>query len=1050
MLTELVTFSLRHRWLVLLAALLLIAGGILTASRMPLDVFPEFVQPQVDIQTEAPGLAPEQVEQLVTHPVETTVLGTTGLESVRSESIQGLSVITAVFREGTDILTARQNLSERLTEAASELPAGVGTPKMSPLTSSTMDLLKVGLLSESRSGREVRDFADWTLRPALQAVPGVAKVTVYGGEVRRFEIQVDPERLRRFGLGVTEVLTAARLATGVRGAGFIETGQQRLVVESRGQTLTPEQLGKALVSRGARGTPVTLADVATISEGTEPAFGGARIMGRPGVLLAMASQYGANTLETTRSVESVLEDMKPVLAAEGLTLVPALHRPATFISHALSGIRRNLELGALLVGLVLLLFLRDWRTAMISFMAIPLSLLTALVIFHAFGATLNTMTLGGFAVAIGVVVDDAIIDVENILRRMRENAAKPQPLPAFEVILAASLEVRSAVVYATFVVAVVFVPVLMLSGLQGKFFAPLGQAFILAIMASLVMALTVTPALCLLLLRPDLKPRRDPVWLRALRWLHRRALDAACGNPPGAAAMSLVLLLGSLTTLPWFQTELLPDFREGHFVAALSTAPGMSLPEMMRLGEKISAELLKHPRIATVSQQAGRAEQGEDTWGPHRCEFHIELKPGPASGEAAVQEDIRHILEKFPGTRSEVLTFLGDRIGESLTGETAQVVVRIFGEDPATIDHAATEIARTLQAQPGAVDVRIKNPPGAPRLVAALKPEALSRLGFFATDVLDAVQTATQGTRVAEVFEGTRVTPVTVVLDPAGTSRPEILGALLVSNADGARVPLRELADVFPSTGPFSLTHHGARRCQTVTCNAAPGQDLPAFVTRAKQSAAALHFPSGTYAEWSGAAEQQGSARLELLEHAGLAAVAVVLLLGFVFPQARLVALVLANVPFALAGGLLASFAAGGVLSIGALVGFVTLFGISMRNSIMLISHYRHLVIHDGAPWNQTTAVTGAEERLLPILMTALVTALGLLPLALGQGEAGSEIEEPMAIVILGGLASSTLLNLIVLPAMALKWAGFAAGPVVRPTPAVLPPVALDSPQPLF
>lgn len=1037
MLSGLVTFSLRHRWFVLLAALLLMLGGGITASRMPLDVFPEFVQPQVDIQTEAPGLAPEQVEQLVTRPVETTVLGTTGLESVRSESIQGLSVITAVFREGTDILTARQNLSERLTEAASQLPAGVNTPKMSPLTSSTMDLLKVGLLSEKLSPRELRSFADWTLRPALQAVPGVAKVTLFGGEVRRFEIQVDPERLRQFGLGLTDVLTAAKLATGVRGAGFIETAQQRLVVESRGQTLTVEQLGQAMVTRSASGTAVTLADVAKVAEGAEPLFGDARIMGRPGVLLAMASQYGANTLEVTAAVEAALEDMKPVMAAEGITLVPALHRPATFISNALAGIRRNLVLGGWLVGGVLLIFLRDWRTALISFLAIPLSLLAALMIFNALGATLNTMTLGGFAVAIGVVVDDAIIDVENILRRLRENAALAEPRPAFEVILAASLEVRSAVVYATFVVAVVFVPVLMLSGLQGKFFAPLGQAFILATMASLAMALTVTPSLCLVLLRPHARARREPFWLRGLRWGHRRALGLACAYPLSAVVLAFILLLGSLSTIPWFKAELLPEFREGHFVAAVSTAPGTSLPEMMRLGEKISAELLKHPRVATVEQQAGRAEQGEDTWGPHRCEFHIELKPGPAREEAAVQEDLRHILEQFPGTRSEVLTFLGDRIGETLTGETAQVVVRIFGDEPDKLDRAAAALAQVLHHQPGAVDVQVKNPPGAPRLVASLKPEAVSRLGFFATDVLDAVQTATQGTRAAEVYEGNRVIPVTVVLDPALATRPEVLGGLLISNADGARVPLRELADVFPGTGPFSLTHNAARRCQTVTCNVAAGQDLGVFVDHAKREAAALKLPPGVYAEWIGAAEQQQKARLEMFQHTGLAAAAVILLLGFVFPKPRQMALVLANVPFALAGGLLACFAAGGVLSIGALVGFVTLFGISMRNSIMLISHYRHLVLHEGAAWSRETAMTGAEERFLPILMTALVTALGLLPLALGQGEAGSEIEEPMAIVILGGLASSTLLNLIVLPAMALKWGRFGNQPAALESVAV-------------
>ena len=725
-------------------------------------------------------------------------------------------------------------------------------------------------------------------------------------------------------------------------------------------------------------------------------------------------------------MEEALKNLQPLFEAEGIKVYPRLHRPATFIENALTNVRHALALGGLFVGAVLLLFLRDWRTALISFLAIPLSLLAALLIFQIFGATLNTMTLGGFAVAIGVVVDDAIIDVENILRRLRENAASVSPRRAFDVVLEASLEVRSAVVYATFIVAVVFVPVLMMSGLQGRFFAPLGHAFILATMASLLVALTVTPALCLLLLKVSAKERREPFWLRGLRAVHHRLLGLTCAHPVQSVVAAFVLLLASLATLPWFGAELLPEFREGHFVAQVNTLPGTALPEMMRLGERISKHLLEHPRIATVEQQAGRAEMGEDTWGPHRCELHIELKPGPASEEAQVQKEIREILSSYPGTSNEVLTFLGDRIGETLTGETAQVVIHLFGNDFDVLDKAAEDVAAVLHGQSGAVDVQVKSPPGAPRIVARLKPAALLQHGYQAVNVLDAIQTAYQGTEVSQVFDGSRVVPVTVVLAPEVRADPTSLGGLLIGNGTGKSLPLGELAYVFTAPGRFSLFHDGSRRLQTVTCNVKEGVDIASFVSSAKDAVGGkVKLPSGVYAEWSGEAEQQSAAQHELLIQGGIALAVIVMLLTLVFRRAGQVALVLANVPFALVGGLLAALASGGLLSIGSLVGFVTLFGISMRNSIMMVSHYEHLVESEGCGWTLETVKRGAEERFLPIVMTALVTALGLLPLAMGKGEAGSEIEGPMATVILGGLISSTVLNLILLPAISWRWGGF-------------------------
>ncbi|HEX9047644.1 MAG TPA: efflux RND transporter permease subunit [Verrucomicrobiae bacterium] len=1030
MLRRLVELSLRKRGVIITLAVGLIVYGLFVTARAKLDVFPDFVQPQVTVQTESPGLSPEQVEQLVTRPVETVLDGAVDLETIRSESIEGLSVVTAIFKDGTDIFKARQMLQERLAQLTGSLPLGVAAPKMEPLTSSTMDLLKFGLTSDKLSPMDLRTFADWTVRPKLLSVSGVAAVKVFGGAVRELQIQFQPERLQMFGLTVQDVSSAARAATGVRGAGYVETAAQRLPIQTEGQTLTAAQLGEVVMAqRGDR--VIRLKDVATVVDGAQPKFGGAIINGKPGILMTTASQYGANTMDVTRGVEAALDELRPAFAAQGIDYVPRLHRPATFIEHAIHNMKMSLLLGAALVAVVLFLFLLDLRTALISFLSIPLSLLAAVIVLDHFGVTLNTMTLGGLAVAIGVVVDDAIIDVENILRRLRENQVASAPRPLFNVVLEASLEVRSAVVYATFIVALVFLPVLLLTGLQGKFFAPLGITFILAIMASLVVALTATPALCFALLS-RIKPHAEPNYLRRLKNFHRWWLEKISRWPKTVIAAGAIVFAGSLATLPFFGGEFLPDFREGHFVVQLTMAPGTSLPEMLRLGTQISQDLLKIEAVQGVEEQAGRAEGGEDTWGPHRGVMHVELKPTSGEDQEKVQDQIRDVLSKYPGVQSEVLTFLGDRIGETIAGETAQVVVNVFGDDLNAIDAKAAEVAEVLKKVPGAADVQVAAPPGAPRVAVRLRPERLAQFGYRPTDVLEAVQTAYEGDVAAQIYAGEKVFNVTVILDEATRTEPEKIGELLVANSQGLQMPLRELATVELTTGRYSILHDGARRRQTITCNPA-GRDVASFVADAqKQIAAKVKFPANIYLEYSGAAEQQAQAQRELILRSLVAAGGILLLLAMVFRKARHVVLVLTNVPFALVGGVLAIFAAGMLggehqasLSLGTLVGFVTLFGITMRNSIMMISHFEHLVREEGLTWGLECAMRGATERLVPILMTAIVTGLGLLPLALGGNEAGREIEGPMAIVILGGLVTSTALNLLVLPTLALRFGKF-------------------------
>jgi CzcA family heavy metal efflux pump len=952
------------------------------------------------------------VEQLVTLPIEIELNGTPSLEAIRSQSIQGLSVVTLVFRNGTDIFRARQTITERLGEVVSRLPQAVGPPRMGPLTSSTSLTLVMGLTSTNRTPMELRTFADWTFRPFLLCVPGVAKVDIFGGDIRQLQIQVKPDRLRAYGLSLDQVLVAARLATGVRGAGYVDNSNQRIGVRTVGQALTPAMLGQAVLVPH-EGLSVRLKDVAEVAEAPAPKFGDAQINGRSGVVLLAYAQYQANTMVVTRALEAALRQMKPALATERIALDTTLFRPANFIETSLRNVDHSLLIGGALVAVVLFVFLLDFRTAFISFVSIPLSLLAAVIVLNWVGVSINTITLGGFAIAIGVVVDDAIIDVENILRRLRENSSSSQPRSLFHVVLDASLEVRSAVVYATFIVAMVFVPVLTMGGVQGRLFAPLGIAFILATLASLGVALTVTPALCYFFLA-KVSPHAEPKYVR---WSKEQ--------PRTVLGLALLVCLGALATLPFFGGQFLPEFREGHYILHMVTVPGTSLPESIRLGKLVTAELLKNPHLRSVSQEAGRAENGEDPFGPHYSELHVDLQPLQGEEAEAAEIEIRTALAQFPGASFKVMSFLAERMEETISGTTAQFVVNIFGNNLDLLDQKAAEVRQLLAKIPGAVDVNIEAQPGLPEMTVTLRRDQLLQYGFLPVDVLEAIQTAFQGAIVSQVYEGNRVFDVAVILDPASRRKPETIGSLQLRNAIGTAIPLHELADVSPSSGRYSVIHEGAQRLQQVTCNV-EGRDVASFSEEVKSKIAAqVVLPPGVFTLFAGSAQTESEAKHELVIHSILAGAGIVLLLALLFGSGRNLLLILANLPFALVGGVLAVFASGGLLSVGSLVGFVTLFGITMRNSIMMISHFEHLVQQEGMAWSLEAAIRGASERLLPILMTALVTGLGLLPLAIGTGEAGREIEGPMAIVILGGLLTSTVLNLLVLPTLALRYGNF-------------------------
>jgi CzcA family heavy metal efflux pump len=1022
MLTAIVRSSLQHRGVVVALACLLLGYGTYSLKWAKYDVFPEFSPPEVVIPTEAQGLSPEQVESLVTQPIENAVNGVSGVQSVRSTSIPGLSVITVLFHDNTNIYLDRQVVTERLATLAGSMPAGI-TPTLAPLTTATSTVMIVGLTSQTNSLMQLRTVADWTVKLRLLAVPGVAKIAVQGGDEKQYQIQIDPQQLIQHEVGVNDVVAAAGQATGIRGAGFVTTPNQRIILQSEGQAMTSAELAKTVVLQ-REAANLTLGDVARVAEGPAPRLGSASVMAQPAVMLMISAQYGANTLEVTRGLDSALAQLRPALEKEDIHLDSSIFRPARFIDTALRDLRTSLIIGGILVVSVLFLFLFNFRTAAISCTAIPLSLLTATIIIDRLGYSLNTMTLGGLAIAIGEVVDDAVIDVENIYRRLRENRALPQPRPIFSVVLDASIEVRSAVVYATFVVILVFFPVLMMSGVAGKIFSPLGVTYIWAILASLVVALTVTPALAMILLPGGELRTEDAPLVGWLKRRYERLLTRVEKYPIAVMGAVALLVFAAVLAIPFLGGEFLPRLREGHFIVHMTAVPGTSLEQSIRLGDRVTAALEQIPYVREVAQRAGRAEASDDFAGTHSSEIEVDLKNLTGSQTDKALADIRQTLTKFPGSAYSVNTFLTERIDEILSGYTGAAVVDIFGPDLNQLDQQATRVAGVLGKIPGARDVTIQSPPGMPQVTVHLRPADVARWGLDSVRVLDVIRTAFGGDDVGELYQGNQVFPVTVILNPSDRESVTSIASVPIRSPQGNYVTLQQIADVYESSGRYTIAHVGSRRVQSVTCNVAGG-NVAGFVNIARQRISRLALPAGVYVEFSGAAQEQARSQRDLLVHAVIAGIGIVILLSIVMQNYRNLLLVLVNLPFALVGGVLIALATGGNLSLGSLVGFVTLFGITLRNSIMLVSHYEHLVQVEGEQWNWHTALRGASERLAPIAMTALVTGLGLLPLAIGSGAPGREIEGPMAIIILGGLVTSTTLNLLVLPTLALRYGKF-------------------------
>jgi CzcA family heavy metal efflux pump len=1016
MLNHLVAFSLRYRMVVMLLAAMAMVGGYVAMRRSPWDVFPEFAPPQIVVHTVAAGLSTEQVEQLVTVPVEAALSGVNRLRILRSSSAPGLSVVTVIFEDGTNILDARQLVNERLGEVTAYLPRGVETPRMMPLAASTSRFLMIGLKSDKTSPMELRTLADWTLRRRLQAVPGVAHVEIFGGEVKQYQVLVRPDQLQQYHLGVADVLAAARRSTAFGGAGFIETANQRLPIQQRARIESPDDLAATPVVF-ERGANITLGQVADVRIGAADKYGDSTIDGDPGVLLVLHKQPFHNTLAVTDDVNRVLDSMRSTLPAD-VTLQTTLFRQAAFIERAIANLSFAIVLGSVLVALVLVAFLRQWRTVIISLTAIPLSLLGAILILRAFGASLNAMTLGGLAIAVGEVVDDAIVDVENVVRRLRENRSLTEPRPAFRVVLDASLEVRSSVVYATFIVILVFLPIFFMEGLAGSFFRPLGLAYVASTLCSLLVALTVTPAMSLWLLpRANLDEQREPRFARALKGAYSRLLPACLRKPRltlVAAGMSVIVALG---LAPFLGGEFLPDFRESNFVIFMAGKPDSSLAETVRAGNLVTRQLQAIPGVKSVAHQIGRANLSEDTWGPNISEVWVVLEDD--ADHLAIWQQVRDDLEQIPGFIFQTKQFLRERIDEVLTGATADVAIRVIGPDLGVLRAKAGEIAEAAEGIPGAVDLRVEPLVDVPQVEMLLRPHQAAQYGLSVGELNDSIQTLLAGTVTGQVYDGDAVFDVVVRAAPEVRGSPTALGALLVDSPSQGKVPLHAVANIALAASPNIINRESASRQILVTCNVS-GRDAGSVVRDWQaRIAEKVSLPAtGYHLEYGGEYQARNEAAWRLLLWSAASLVGIWILLFLDFRSVPLTLLIMLSVPLACVGGVVAVVLSGGDLSLGSMVGFVTVFGIAVRNGILIVSHYEHLRNEEGQPSDASLLVRGASDRLSPILMTTATTVLGLMPLVVQGNLPGNEIEHPMAVVIFGGLLSSAFLTLFVLPVL--------------------------------
>jgi len=1016
MLTRLIHASVTHRIVVLVCCVVLLLYGIYTASQAPLDVFPEFAPVKIEVQTEAPGLSTEEVESLITIPLENAINGTPGVDVMRSKSVLGLSSVVLLFKENTNIEHVRQIVQERVALEARKLPAIAAPPVILQPLSSLSRVLKITLASPTLSQMELSELGTWTIRPRLMGVQGVANVAIWGQRHKEFQVLVNPERLRAYGVTLDQVARAAGDATVLETGGFVDTSNQRIAVRHRESVYDTQDLERTVVVfRG--NAPVRIRDVAHVVIGSPPPIGDAVVNGGIGVLLIVEKTPEGNTLEVTHQLEAAMELLKPALG--DVVVDTHIFRPASFIETAIHNLGFALLTGCVLVVAILIIFLRDSRTAFISLTAIPLSLVAAVTVLTSMGATLNTMVIAGLVIALGEVVDDAIIDVENIVRRLRLNRAKNRPESVFRVVVEASIEVRSAVVYATMIVIIIFLPVFFLDGIAGAFFRPLATAYMLAILASLLVALTVTPALCYLLLTGEHKPHIPFAFITRLRQRYAIVLARALHKPKQALILIASLLSLSIGSSFFFGHEFLPEFQETDFLMHFLGKPGTSVEEMKRLSLRAAKDLLDIPGVRNQAAHIGRAEVADEVYGPEFTEHWVSIDP--KADYHASRERIQAVMDNYAGLYTDVQTYLKERSKEVLSGAGASIVVRLFGADLNELRHKAEEVKKAMADIDGIADLKIEPLVLLPQVEIILRPEAAEHYGLTSGQIRHATTTLLRGAKVGEVYEGQKRYNVVVWGAPELRTDIASIQSLVIDTPNGMHVRLKDVADVMLVPMPNSIKRESASRRLDITANA-KGRDLGSVANDVERHVRALHFEQGYFPVFLGEykAQQKSSRRLMILTV--LALTGILLVIYSDFKSWRLALIVFFTLPFALVGSIIAVFFSGGVISLGTMIGFVTVIGIAARNGIMLVSHWRHLEDYESESFGSMLVQRGAEERLLPILMTAMATGLALLPLILSGAKAGHEVEYPLAVAIIGGLVTSTLFNLFFLPALYLRY----------------------------
>ncbi len=998
------------------ATVLLIVFGSYTATQMEVDIFPDLTAPTVVVITEAHGMAPEEVEQLVTFPIETSVNGAANVRRVRSSSSVGLSIVWVEFEWNTDIFKARQVVNEKIITIAESLPEGVGNPTMAPQSSIMGEIMLISLTADSTSKMDLRTLADWTIRPRLLATGGVAQAVIIGGEYKQYQILASPQKMAQYKVTLDELLTASRQANSNASGGLLNEYGNEYIVRGIGRTSDIDELGKAVIKMVGE-NPVKIEDVAEIRVGAAPKIGDASKNGNPAVVITVTKQPSTNTLELTEKIDTAIAQIQANLPAD-IKIDTHIFRQADFINGSISNITKTLYEGSIFVIIVLFLFLMNWRATLISLLAIPISLLVAILTLDWLGFTFNTMSLGGMAIAIGSLVDDAIIDVENVLKRLKENALKPEAKrkDKFSVIFDASVEIRTSIINATLIIIVAFVPLFFLSGMEGKLLAPLGIAFIVSLAASLVISITLTPVLAsyLLATKKFLQGDHTESWVvRNLQRLYSKALEKVMRAKLAMIAIAVVLFIVSLVLMSQLGRSFLPEFNEGSLVIGVVSMPGISLEESNKIGRQVEEVLLTVPEIQVVTRRTGRSELDEHAQGVNSSEVEVPFTLGKR-GKEGFMKDVRDKLASVSGASVTIGQPIGHRIDHMLSGTRANIAIKIFGSDLNKLYTLSNEIKTAIQNVDGLVDLSVEQQIDIPQIQIKAKRDLLAHYGITVGEFNEFVDVALAGEVVSEVYEDGRKFNMVLRFDDANRNKLESIKNTLISTHAGNAIPLYYVADIVSTTGPSTISKENVQRKTVVSANVA-GRDQKSVVDEIQLLVKEkVKLPEGYHIEYGGQFEAEAAASRTLLLASCISLLAIFLLLFQEFKNFKISSIILLNLPLALIGGVFSIYFTSGILSIPSIIGFITLFGVATRNGILLVSHYQTLQAEGHDLYH--TVVQGSKDRLSPILMTALSAGLALIPMAIAGDLPGNEIQSPMAIVILGGLLTSTLLNIFIVP----------------------------------